>query len=379
MKIVVDENIPLAREFFSTLGDVVTLPGRSLSAADVRDADALIVRSVTPVNESLLAGTPVKFVGSCTIGFDHFDLSYLQQNDITYTNAPGCNANSVVEWVLSVLASLGIDWSQKTVGIIGCGNVGGRLDKTLRALGVETCCYDPFLSTVNQHELVDLETVLCADIISLHTPLTVDGQYPTFHLLDDKRLSALKAGTLLLNSGRGAVIDNQALLNRLCERNDIQVVLDVWEPEPDISVDLLKQVTLGSAHIAGYSFDGKVAGTVLIYEALCRFMQQEPVLTHQAFEQVREHKPHTLSGPTAISVVQQAILHAYDMREDDRLLRDLGKNATKTMATGFDQLRKQYRKRREFFCHDVALPDDLDCTEKVQARHWLQVLGFNAE
>jgi erythronate-4-phosphate dehydrogenase len=276
MRIVADENIPLVNAFFGHMGEVVCLPGRTMTATDVRDADALIVRSVTKVNPALLDGSKVKFVGTCTIGVDHLDHTYLAANGIGWSSAPGCNANSVVEFVYAALCHLDINWLPVKFGIIGCGNVGGLLYKRLKAQGADVRCYDPNLTLTQNPDLTSLDEVLACDVISMHTPLVTTGPHPSFHLLGRKELLQLKTGAVLINCGRGPVINNQALLDVLAERDDLRVVLDVWEPEPDISLELLNRVLLGSPHIAGYSYDGKLNGTEMIYQALCRHLDKSP-------------------------------------------------------------------------------------------------------
>lgn len=376
MKIVADENIPLVNEFFSRLGEVTCLPGRTLVAADVRDADALIVRSVTRVNESLLAGSKVKFVGTCTIGVDHLDQTYLDAHRIRWSSAPGCNANSVVEFVYAALAHLNINWLPVKFGIIGCGNVGGLLYKRLKAQGVDVRCYDPNLSLAQNPDLASLDEVLACDVISMHTPLVVDGPHPSFHLLGHKELAQLKSGTVLINAGRGAVIDNQALLDVLTIRSDLRVVLDVWEPEPDISLELLDKVLLGSPHIAGYSYDGKLNGTEIVYQALCKHFNTPskaslaalvPPLANNQLRVDDENK-------TVFEIAQSLIKQVYDIVADDARLRETARSALAgeiKFGEGFDNLRKHYPKRREFHNYQVNLESVSDIDKQ-----WLQVLGF---
>ena len=221
MKIVIDANIPLAKEFFSSLGEVTLIPPRELSAENIRDADVLIVRSVVKIGQALLENSHVKFVGSCTAGVDHLDTVYLDKKNIIWSGAPGCNANAVVEYVLSVFASLyqaqdqNFDWWNRSVGIIGCGNVGGRLHKKLTSLGVKTQCYDPLLASETCENLTTLERVLTCDIVCVHVPLTKSGPFPSHHLLGEKELKQLTPNAVLISAGRGAVIDNQALLSFL--------------------------------------------------------------------------------------------------------------------------------------------------------------------
>jgi len=380
MRIVADENIPLVNEFFGHLGDIVCLPGRTMTADHIRYADALIVRSVTKVNPALLAGSKVKFVGTCTIGVDHLDHTYLDTSGICWSSAPGCNANSVVEFVYAALCHLNINWLPVKFGIIGCGNVGGLLYKRLKAQGVDVRCYDPNLTLAQNPDLTSLEEVLACDVISMHTPLVTTGPHPSFHLLGRKELLQLKSDAVLINCGRGPVINNQALLDVLSERDDLRVVLDVWEPEPDISLELLNKVLLGSPHIAGYSYDGKLNGTELIYQALCRHLDTNPesslaaLVPPLANNQLRiDEKNHQTSN--IFYIVQSLIKQVYDIAADDGRLRAL---ATQTLTgevifgEGFDGLRKHYPIRREFHNYQVHLENISDADKQ-----WLQVLGFH--
>ena len=376
MKIVADENIPLIEEFFGRLGQVVRLPGRHMSAADVHDADALIVRSVTPVNAALLAGSKVKFVGTCTIGVDHLDQDYFAQQDIRWSSAPGCNANSVVEYVYSALTHLNINWLEHKVGIIGCGNVGGLLYRRLRAQGVECVCYDPHKTPTDIPDIGTLEDVLACDLISMHTPLVMDGDHPSFHLLGDKELRQLKPGAVLINCGRGAVIDNQALLQVLNERDDLQVILDVWEPEPAISLELLAKVKLGTPHIAGYSYDGKLKGTEMIYQAFCQHFGIEPKATLATLvpplaDNVLNVGAQRDSWEDAIGLIKQA----YNISQDDANLRAAAQAAIiqgQDFSLSFDGLRKHYPVRREFHNYQVLLVG-----ATADEKNWLAALGFN--
>lgn len=380
MKIVADENIPLVDAFFNRLGEVVRLPGRTMTAADVRDADALIVRSVTPVNPVLLAGSKVRFVGTCTIGVDHLDKAYFAEQAIAWSSAPGCNANSVVEYVYAALCHLNINWLPVKFGIIGCGNVGGLLYKRLKAQGVDVRCYDPNLTPAQNPDLTSLEEVLACDVISMHTPLVTAGPHPSFHLLGSTELRQLKPGAVLINCGRGPVIDNQALLAVLNERADLRLVLDVWEPEPNISLDLLDKVLLGSPHIAGYSYDGKLNGTEMIYRALCQHLDQLPQASLAQLVPPLENNllsvDETLVQSGDIFQIAQALIkQVYDIAADDAGLRYLAQQARcgeTNFAEGFDALRKHYPKRREFHNYQVTL-GDISPADK----EWLQVLGFH--
>lgn len=376
MKIVADENIPLVNEFFSRLGDVVCLPGRSLSAADVVDADALIVRSVTRVNEALLAGSNVKFVGTCTIGVDHLDQAYLDRQGISWSSAPGCNANSVVEYVYAALAHLDVNWLGVRFGIIGCGNVGGLLYQRLKAQGVDIRCYDPNLTAAQNPDLTSLDDVLACDVISMHTPLVTGGPYPSFHLLGAQELRQLKPGAVLINAGRGPVIDNQALLQVLNERADLRVVLDVWEPEPDISQELLDKVLLGSPHIAGYSYDGKLNGTERVYRSLCAHLGVKPQATLESLVPPLKDNQLCVDNERlpVFALAQALIKQVCDIAADDARLRTLSSSArtgAQSVSEGFDSLRKHYPKRREFHNYQVHLD-----SVPPEYKQWLEVLGF---
>jgi erythronate-4-phosphate dehydrogenase len=337
VNIVADENIAFAREFFAPLGDLRLLPGRGITAADVRDADVLLVRSVTDVNAALLQGSAVKFVGSCTIGTDHVDTAWLAEHNIRFAYAPGCNANAVVEYVLSALLALEVDLSSKKIGIVGCGNVGGRLLRCLQKNGAAVCGYDPFLQN-SDLPLVRFADILQCDVICLHTPLTRTGAFPTFHLFNAEVINALKPGTLLLNAGRGAAIDNRALLQRLHEKDDLLTVLDVWENEPAIDPALLAAVTIGTPHIAGYSAEGKLRGTEMIHSALCQFLGTEYLGTQPVIPGIR------LDGE----------ITPYAVLADDAALRT---RFPVDGALAFDRLRKLYVARREGGFPHLLAPD----------------------
>ena len=348
MKIIIDQNIPLANPLFGDLGSLVPLPGRKITVDDCRDADILLVRSVTQVSEHLLKESTVRFVGTCTIGTDHLDIDYLNQRGITWANAPGCNAWAVVQYVLSAMAILQADWREKTIGIIGCGNIGGRLYRSLKKLGVACYCYDPLLSSDKQEDLVDFATVLSADIITCHTPLTQSGQFPSYHLLGAAELAALCPNTVLINSSRGPVIDNSALLVEL-DKRPLKVALDVWENEPHINEALLRKVALATPHIAGYSLEGKERGSWMIYQALCDFLSI-PISENKLTLLNHEQSLLSVEGPAQLDSVQlnQLLLASYDIRIDDGHLRQFDCYGDNRLGEHFDDLRKTYPSRREY-------------------------------
>ena len=372
MKILVDENMPYARELFSRTGDVVAVPGRPLPEAELQDADGLMVRSVTKVNAALLAGTPVKFVGTATAGTDHIDDASLAAADISFSAAPGCNAIAVVEYVFSSLLLLaerdGFELRDRTVGIVGVGNVGGRLQKRLQAWGVKTLLCDPPRADRGDretfHSLDDL--VAQADILTFHTPLFKDGPYKSWHLADAALLMALKPNTILINACRGPVVDNAALLEVLKMRHDLSVVLDVWEPEPDLSLELLDKVDIATAHIAGYTLEGKARGTTQVFEAWCDFIGQPQQVALESLLPAPEFGSVTLRGKLDQPTLKRLVHLVYDVRRDDAPLRKVAAKPGE-----FDRLRKQYEERREWSSLQVHCDD-------AETALMLNQLGFRA-
>jgi erythronate-4-phosphate dehydrogenase len=372
VKILVDENMPYAGDLFRRLGEVKAVPGRPIPAAELADADALMVRSVTKVNEALLSGTPIKFVGTATAGTDHVDEQWLQQAGIGFSAAPGCNAIAVVEYVFSSLMLLaerdGFDLRDRTVGIVGVGNVGGRLQARLEAWGVRTLlCDPPRADRGDEGDFLPLDTLVReADVLTFHTPLFKDGPYKSWHLADEEVISRLKPGAILINACRGPVVDNAALLRRLEAGQPLSVILDVWEPEPDLDVALLAKVDIGTAHIAGYTLEGKARGTTQVFEAFSDFIGKRQQVALDTLLPAPEFGRITLHGPLDQSILKRLIHLVYDVRRDDALLRKVA-----GIPGEFDKLRKNYLERREWSSLYVQCDDD-------QAATLLQKLGFNA-
>jgi len=375
MKIIADENIPCVQQSFSTLGEVTLLPGRQLCAADVRAADILLVRSVTRVGRELLEGSRVRFVGSATIGFDHVDRDYLRQQEIGFATAPGSNATSAAEYVVSAVLALaerdGFDPADKSVGIIGCGNVGSRVLQKLTALGMACLVNDPPLQAQGGHNgFVDLDEIQKADIITLHVPLTQTGAHPTFHLVDRAFLENLKPDAILINTARGAVVDNRALDTMLDKRADLSVVLDVWEGEPAINRSLLGKVALGTPHIAGYSLNGKLRGTEMIYRAACDYLGL-PAQGWKAADDLPEGRVMLLEEPGQ-DALRAAVFQSYDVRHDDRRLRTIMSPGVDEYPGYFDRLRKEYPLRLEFHCTTI-MADGVNAAQQ----ELLLDIGFN--
>lgn len=349
LEIYADENIPGLREYLGDAVNITFFSGRELTAAQLRDADALLVRSVTRVQRELLQGTPVRFVGSATSGFDHIDQAYLQAAGIAFSHAPGSNANSVVEYVLAAIAAdedrLERLLAGGRVGIVGYGHVGRALARRLLALDISHCFYDPWLDPLDAPGGTDLDEILGCDVVSLHCELTLAEPWPSYHLLDGDTIARLANGALLINASRGSVIAQAALLRRLVD-GTLRAVLDVWEGEPDIDTALLQHVQIGTAHIAGYSADGKALATHMLCDALAahfnladiprgQFLPARPSL------QVRQ-------GASGATLLRSLVQAQYDIRMDDALLRDCAaQSAGEQLSRGFDMLRKGYRLRRE--------------------------------
>ena len=364
-RIIADQNMPHVEAYFGHLGEVKLMAGREIDSQAIQGAEILLVRSVTQVNQSLLEGSSVRFVGSATAGTDHVDLDYLKKNNIQFAYAPGCNAEAVVQYALSVFSRLKPQWLESKVGIVGCGNVGGRLYQKLVALGVDCRVYDPFLSPSQIPDLVSFEQILDCDIISLHTPFTTEGQFPTHHMFDNQVLQKIKPKTLLINAGRGAVIDNNALINRIKQSDGLQVALDVWESEPQINTELLDLVSLATPHIAGYSDEGKVRGTSMLYEALCAFYLNDASI-QQPSSSINDT---TVSLNGAEKSLNQLLLECYNIDADDRRMRETLKQGD--IGQGFDQLRKTYPQRREYSHFTVPANTSLS--------RQLKILGYTTD
>ncbi len=348
LKIYFDENIPYAQEFFADFGELIAFSGRELSAERVQNADVLLVRSITEVNQQLLhLNNKIKFVGTATIGLDHIDQDYLAARNITFTNAPGCNAVSVAEYVLSAMLvmaqRLQFDLRGKSVGILGAGNTGSRLAEKLTALGIEYFLCDPLLEAQgDKRQLSSLAQISQCDIISLHVPITKTGACPTFHLFDQLRLTSLTKQQILINACRGEVIDNQALLALKQQGNGPHLILDVWENEPNILTELIPFCAISTAHIAGYSLEGKARGTEMLYQALSKRLARvinkslTDFLPHAVFEQ------SDFATNEQLDEIKQRIFDVYDVQRDDKIFRSQVESKT------FDYLRKNYPVRREF-------------------------------
>ncbi|HSG04438.1 MAG TPA: 4-phosphoerythronate dehydrogenase PdxB [Marinobacterium sp.] len=375
LRVVADENMPAVEALFGDFAEITRLPGRQMQAADLKNIDILLVRSITGVDADLLSlNKQLGFVGTATIGIDHLDTQLLDERGIRYANAPGCNADAVVDYTLSGIYKdaqvRGRDLSSLTIAVVGCGEVGSRLKKRLEALGHHPLTCDPLrASETDFHHLPIDEVVQRADIICLHTPLTRQGEAPSRHLLNEARLRQLKPGALLVNAGRGAVIDNAALLRVATERQDLVLILDVWEHEPSVDPLLAQRCFIATPHIAGHSIDGKLRGSWMLYQQVCDFYG-----LHRQFELADVLPSPRIQGVTLAAEAEPTRLMqlVYDQWADDRRFRASLVADEQQQRANFDQLRKSYPYRREFAALRVAAA--------TQEQHQeLVAMGFNSE
>ncbi|WP_392343368.1 4-phosphoerythronate dehydrogenase [Pseudoalteromonas prydzensis] len=349
MKILADQNMPLVEQYFADFGEVTRFDGRTLQSEQLIDVDVLLTRSVTQVSEALLShANKLQFVGTATIGIDHIDTDLLNQRGITFSSAPGCNAVAVAEYVISSLFALSQENATsvqgKTIGIVGVGSIGSCLREKLAALDVTVLLCDPPKHEAGQlAEHIDIDELLAkADIVTFHVPLVTTGKHKTLHLMDKARLAALKSGTIVINASRGDVIDNQGLLEVMQNGAQLDLVLDVWENEPNILTELLDYVRFASVHIAGHTLEGKARGTQMLYQKLCELKDVQADKTLADFLPVPAITHVTLQETFSVADLGQLLHLVYDVRRDDGILR-------RNLATdGFDSLRKNYPIRREF-------------------------------
>lgn len=356
MKFVCDKNMPYVAESFGTLGEVVLRGGRQIAPEDVRDADALITRSTTSVNPALLEGSTVRFYGSGVIGTDHIDIPYLESRGIVWTGAPGCNAESVANYITAALLWLGgragVTLEGKAIGVIGVGNVGRRVCAHARALGLRVLANDPprqrDAADREAQGFVTLEQVLAeSDIITCHVPLTRSGSDATCHLLRAEQFARMRPGVIFINAARGPVIETDALLAALGARV-AHAVIDCWEGEPAYRADLLARADLATPHIAGHSYEGKVNGTAIVYRKACAFFGAEASYPFALPVPPVPFLQADAAGRSDEEVLRELALRVYDIEADSRRLKDSCVADAGCRAAAFDAQRGGYPMRREF-------------------------------
>ncbi len=373
MKIVADIDLPFFDTMFGDRADVVRLRGDAITPDAVRDADGLIVRSVTRVGEPLLAGSRVAFVGTATIGFDHVDTAWLASRGIGFASAPGCNANAVSEYIAAALfelsARFAIALRGASIGVVGVGNVGSRVASKAAALGMKVLLNDPPLGrSTGSSRYLPIDDLMGCDIVTLHVPLTASGPDATRHLFDRLRIGAMKQGAILINSARGAVVDTPAVSEALAGGRLRGAVLDVWEGEPSVDPGLLSRATIATAHIAGYSADAKATASRMMYDAFCAHFgwKKDPLVRGGLPE-----PEHPLIGPDVVArkgertgearstreieeALRRIVRIAYPIMRDDAALRGLDAIAPADRPAYFIRLRNEYPLRREFAATTVT-------------------------
>jgi erythronate-4-phosphate dehydrogenase len=357
MNILADSNILFAREAFAHFGHVTVVEGRDITPEKLRDTDVLLVRSITPVNRELLEGNPLKFVASATTGTDHVDLAYLSGNNIGFAHAPGSNANSVAEYVFSALyhcaEKKSVELQKMTLGIVGVGNVGSRVARIAKTIGMHCLVNDPPKKALTGSDIyLPLETVLKeSDIVTVHVPLVSEGPNATYHMINAGFISAMKKGAFFINTSRGDIIEEQSLKNGRQRLGC--VVLDVWSNEPRPHVGTIAECDIATPHIAGYSLEGKICGTEMIYNAACAFFSKEK--TWKAPSVPDNELPDVIPLKKTPDPVGAAIMKAYPIMEDDARFRKIVSINASDRRAYFDELRNNYPKRLEFRNYSVSL------------------------
>ena len=333
MKLLIDDAVWGSNQIFSEFGEVFTLPGREIRSESLKDFDALIVRSRTRVDEKLLRDANIKFVGYTVAGLDHIDKNYLEDNAITLSSAQGCNANAVSEYVISAIANLSKDYgfklSNKTLGIIGVGNVGRRLEVKAKQLGMKTLLNDPPREAQEVSDnFTSLESALSADIVTFHTPLTYSGLHPTYKLLDSHNFKHINNDAIVINAARGGIINETVWETTQTKAN----IIDCWENEPNINLNLQKSAYWATPHIAGHSIDAKFMGSFMIYKDLCKYIKKP----------LNDNIEHLINPE--LKIIRENNLHEtlnsiYSFHADDKAIQDI---------SNFENYRRNYPERYEW-------------------------------
>jgi erythronate-4-phosphate dehydrogenase len=371
MKVIIDDKIPYIKGALEPFAEVIYLPGKSTTPEIVKDADAIITRTRTICNEKLLAGSKVSMIATATIGFDHIDTDYCEKTGIEWTNAPGCNSWSVAQYMMAALYTLAFEkkftLSDKTIGIVGAGNVGSKVEKLCRIIGMKVLVNDPPRERKEGgNNFVDIETIKReSDIITFHTPLTYDGEDKTYHTLDHSFLKGCKDNVYIINAARGEIADTQAIIDGLNSGKINEIIFDCWEKEPDINRELLSKAFISTPHIAGYSRDGKANGTSMSIQAISRKFN----LGIDDWKCNDVEKPEDTiinidgEGKTVQEIIGMAVLKTYPILEDSERL----KNSPDT----FEKQRGDYPVRREFPVYKCVLRN---CSPEISTI--LKSLGF---
>ena len=371
MKIIADDKIPFLKGVLESCAEVVYLPGAKVTPADVKDAEAIITRTRTKCNEKLLSGSAVKFIATATIGYDHIDTGWVEANGIKWTNAPGCNSSSVAQYISSALLNLAckykISLRGKTLGVVGVGNVGSKVAKVGEALGMRVLLNDPPRADKEGTDaFVGFAQVVAeSDFITMHVPLDRGGKYPTYHLGNSELFKAMKDSAFYINSSRGTVCDNPALKEALRTGDISGAVLDVWENEPDLDLELLDLVEFGTPHIAGYSADGKANGTAMSVNALSEFFGLDFAGWYPSDVPFPEKTSIKISSESSFEEKMLAAVRlSYNIKDDSDRLRN--------SPVTFEKQRGDYPLRREFPVFTAECADEEICIALAQ-------LGFRTQ
>ena len=385
MKIVADQNILALDKWRAKDIELVMKSGRDIVSADLRDADALLVRSITTVNAELLAGSRVRFVGTATSGTNHIDIDWLTSNNIHLADAAGANAGAVTDYVLACLAEqirgAGFDPWAASIAIVGVGHVGGLLARRLKALGISCVGCDPFQQNVDGLEYVSFEQALQADVVCLHTPLTNEGPHATRSMMNAEAFSKMRPDAILINAGRGEVVDDEALLTHLTKQRHFVAILDVWHNEPNPSRDVVNAASLATPHIAGYSVEAKLAATQCILKALVNHfdltaslasVSRLPCVVHDSRYETAAGSGRQPGQGSDSAVFADYLLRAFSPARVAATFRlQYNKASHDEGAIVFDRLRSQLVGRREFSASHVHAAG-----LSPQVAGWLHAAGF---
>ncbi|MFI3268015.1 MAG: 4-phosphoerythronate dehydrogenase [Rikenellaceae bacterium] len=335
-KIVIDKNIPFILEALEGKFNVISLPANQINKNAVKDATAMLIRTRTLCNKELLEGSTVKFIGTATIGYDHIDLDWCKNNEITVKTAAGCNAGGVVNYVLRCLIEFECVPAETTIGIIGVGNVGSLLNERLTHWGFKTLLCDP-IRAINEplNEFLSYEDVLKnSDVVTFHTPLTYEGEHKTFELLNKKSLEKCKNGVKIINSSRGEIVNDSDLVNALKKGKVSSCAIDVWNNEPNINLELLGLADITTPHIAGYSVQGKANGSAIVVNELFR---------HQNHNNINNWYPKNITKRTYLDTTWEQL--KITLTSDYKILDET--NSLKNNASNFEKFRNEYNFRNE--------------------------------
>lgn len=371
MKIIIDNKIPFIKGILEPFAEIRYLSPEQINNTNIKDADALIIRSVTKCNNDLLHNTKIKFIATATIGFDHIDTNYCKENGITWENAPGCNSTAVQQYTINAILYLAnqynLDITKLTLGIVGVGNIGSKIAISAKALGMHVLLNDPPRARNEKtNEFVDINNIKNqANIISLHIPLNYKSEDKTYHLVNNEFLNGLKRNPFIINTARGEVVDNDALYYAICENQVQKAILDVWENEPDINQDLAKETFLGTPHIAGYSVEGKARGTLMVVNEIADYFGfdlNKAEATKRIMPQ-KQNIPVNCKNQTDSEIIEQILLKTYKLIEDHKRLMYNVHN--------FEKLRSEYNFRHDYSGYNI-LP--ANCSERIVEK--LKMIGF---